>query len=112
MNAIPSLQQGNKARAQQAFSELAKGGLDFDAAHREGWTVAEAEPNTDGTPGVQLQRLDTHDGTAPLFPGDREAWIYVVARARARAGSERHQLALTLLDSCERLLIEATCGPL
>ena len=110
MNAIPTLKPGNEARAQHAFDDLATAGFDFKAAHREGWTVAEAEPNTDGSPGVQLQRLDTHDGTAPSFPGDQEAWVYVVARARA--GSERHQQALTLLDPCERLLIEASCGPL
>ena len=110
MNAIPNLKPGNKARAQHAFDSLATTGLNFEAAHREGWTVAEAEPNTDGSPGVQLQRLDTHDGTAPSFSGDQEAWVYVVARARA--GSERHQQALTLLDLSERSLIEATCGPL
>ena len=108
MNAIPTLKPANEARAQHAFDGHATAGLDFDAAHREGWTSAEAKPNTDGSPGVQLQRLDTHDGTAPVFPGDREAWVYVVVRARA--GSEQHQQALTLLDSCERFLIKATCG--
>ena len=110
MNAIPSLTPANEARAQHAFDGLATAGFDFEAAHREGWTVAEAEPNTDGTPGVQLQRLDTHDGTAPGLPGDKDAWVYVVARARA--GSERHRQALALLDPCERFLIEAACGPI
>ena len=108
MNAIPTLKPGTEARVQHAFDGLAAAGFDFEAAHREGWTIAEAGPNADGTPGVQLQRLDTHDGTAPSFPGDQDAWIYMVARARA--GSERHRQALTLLDPCERFLIEATCG--
>ena len=58
---------------------------------------------------TRAKPLDTHDGTEPRFPGDQQAWIYVVVRARA--GSERHQQALTLLDPCERCLIEATCGP-
>ncbi len=56
MNAIPNLKPADKARAQHAFDGLATAGFDFEAAHPEGWTVAEAEPNTNGTPGVQLQR--------------------------------------------------------
>ena len=108
MNAIPTVQEAYARRMQDAFSTATAAGFDFAAAHREGWTIAQAEPNTDGTPGVQLQRLDTHDGTEPCFPSDQQAWIYVVVRARA--GSERHRQALTLLDPCERFLIEATCG--
>ncbi len=79
------------------------------AAHREGWTVSETEPNADGTPGVQLQRLDDPQDGAPLFPGDKEVWEHVVARARA--GSDLHRQALALVDPFERCLIEATCGP-
>ncbi len=58
MNAVPSLKPANETRPQHAFDGLAAAGFDFEAAHREGWTVAEAEANTDGSPGVQLQRLD------------------------------------------------------
>ncbi len=89
----------------------ASAGPDFDtaAAQREGWTVAEAEPNTDGSPGVQLQRLDDPEDGPPQFPGDREVWEHVVARARA--GSDLHRQALALVDPFERCLIEATCGP-
>ncbi|MBE7210590.1 MAG: hypothetical protein INR65_06185, partial [Gluconacetobacter diazotrophicus] len=79
------------------------------AAQREGWIVADAEPNTDGSPGVQLQRLDDPEDGPLQFPGDKEVWEHVVARARA--GSDLHRQALALVDPFERCLIEATCGP-
>ncbi len=108
MNAVSTMTalQGPEAR-----NTPASGGPDFDtaAAQREGWTVAEAEPNADGSPGVQLQRLDDPEDGPPQFPGDREVWEHVVARARA--GSDLHRQALALVDPFERCLIEATCGP-
>ncbi len=64
MNAIPTLKPGNEARAQHAFDDLATAGFDFKAAHREGWTVSEAEPNTDGTPACSCSAWTAT--TAPL----------------------------------------------
>ena len=108
MNAVSTMTalQGPEVRQTPAS---AGPGFDTAAARREGWTVAAAEPNTDGSPGVQLQRLDDPEDGPPQFPGDREVWEHVVARART--GSDLHRQALALVDPFERCLIEATCGP-
>ena len=82
--------------------------FDYEGAHREGWTVSEAEPRKDGTPGVQLQRLDNPEGGKVLFPDDRDAWRFVVTLARC--GSTLHRQALLMVDDVERALIEITCG--
>ena len=108
MNAVSTV---TALQGPEAGNTPASAGPDVDtaAAQREGWTVAEAEPNADGSPGVQLQRLDDPEDGSPQFPGDREVWEHVVARARA--GSDLHRQALALVDPFERCLIEATCGP-
>ena len=108
MNAVSTVTALHGPREQDAPAPAASE-FDTAAAHREGWTVSEAEPNTDGTPGVQLQRLDDPEDGTPLFPGDKEVWEHVVGRARA--GSDLHRQALALIDPLERCLIEATCGP-
>ncbi len=107
MNAVSTMTALETAREQNAPAPSPA--FDSTAAHREGWTVSETEPNADGTPGVQLQRLDDPQDGAPLFPSDNEVWEHVVARARA--GSDLHRQALALVDPFERCLIEATCGP-
>lgn len=82
--------------------------FDHSAAAREGWSVAEAEELADGTPGVQLQRIDCPEDGQPIFRDDVDAWRHVVARART--GSRLHRRALALVDKVERALIEITCG--
>lgn len=82
--------------------------FDHAAAAREGWSVAEAEDLSDGTPGVQLQRIDCPEDGQPIFRDDVDAWMHVVARART--GSRLHRRALALVDKVERALIEITCG--
>ncbi len=82
--------------------------FDRAAARREGWDVFDRGHATDGTPQLQLQRLDAPEDGEPPFPGDRDAWAHVVARARA--GSALHQAALDAVDDTERMLIEAACG--
>lgn len=82
--------------------------FDHAAAAREGWTVSEAEALADGTPGVQLQRIDCPEDGQPSFRDDVDAWQHVVARART--GSRLHRRALALVDKVERALIEITCG--
>ncbi len=86
------------------------GDIPFDhaAAAREGWSVAAAEELADGTPGVQLQRIDRPEDGQPIFRDDVDAWMHVVARART--GSRLHRRALALVDKIERALIEITCG--
>lgn len=83
--------------------------FDFDAAHRDGWTISDLGRFKDGTPHVELQKLDRpHDGT-PRFYEDKEAWAHVVQKARE--GSSLHLDALDLIDRRERLAIETLFGP-
>ena len=86
-------------------------GFDYEAAHREGWTLSETTDLT-GTPLVQLQALDREtlpSGTATLLPSDRAAWNIVAAGARA--GSALHQDAYKRLSDIEQALIEIVFGP-
>ena len=82
--------------------------FDHDAAAREGWAVRDCGPSFEGAAQAQLQRLDAPPGSQPAFGDDREAWMHVVARARA--GSALHRAALDAVDDMERLLIRASCG--
>ena len=82
--------------------------FDAAAAAREGWTVAEAGVLSDGTPSMQVQRIDCPEGGAPEFADDPAAWTHVVAQARA--GSALHRQALLRIDKVERALIAMTCG--
>jgi hypothetical protein len=68
--------------------------FDHAVATREGWDVFDCNPDPGGK---------------PPFPDDRDAWDFVVTRARA--GSALHRVALAGVDDTERLLIEAACGP-
>ncbi|MGI4799668.1 MAG: hypothetical protein ACRYG8_37645 [Janthinobacterium lividum] len=86
-------------------------GVDYEAAHREGWTPSETVDLT-STPLVQLQALDREtlpSGTATLLPPDRAAW-HIVA-AGARAGPVLHQDAYKRLSDVEQALIEIVFGP-
>ena len=77
-------------------------------ANAEGWGIFDCGLLEDGTPHIELQRIDCpKDGTAP-FPDDGDARDHVVDRARA--GSTFHQHALQVVDPIERCLIEARCG--
>jgi hypothetical protein len=82
--------------------------LDHATAKREGWDVFDGGPDPDGKPQRQLQRIDAPEDGTPPFPDDRDAWEYVVTRARA--GSALHRAALAAVDDTERMLIEAACG--
>ncbi len=84
--------------------------LSFDhaGANREGWDVFDCGHDPDGRPQLQLQRIDTPEDGEPPFPDDRDAWAFVVLRARA--GCALHRAALDAVDSTERMLIEAACG--
>lgn len=77
-------------------------------ARAEGWDVFECGVHEDGSPRVQIQRLDDPGSGPPVFAGDAEAWQHIVERARQ--GSALHLQALRRVDPVERLLIEASCG--
>lgn len=82
--------------------------FDHAAAAREGWVVVDCGLSFEGARQAQLQRLDALSDGKPAFPEDRDAWVHVIARARA--GSTLHRAALGAVDDVERMLIEATCG--
>ncbi len=76
--------------------------------HAEGWDVFDCGCRDDGSPRVELQRLDSPPCGTPVFRSDEDAWRHVVGQARA--GSIPHQRALQMADPVERLAIEAKCG--
>jgi len=82
--------------------------FDHAAASREGWNVSECSGDCDRQPQTQLQRVDVPEDGKPPFADDRDAWLYVVTRARA--GSALHRAALAAVNDVERMLIEAACG--
>ncbi len=77
-------------------------------ANDEGWGIFDCGVLDDGTPHVELQRIDCPADGHPPFPDDGAAWDHVVDQARA--GSTFHQHALQMVDLVERFLIEARCG--
>lgn len=79
-----------------------------EVARQEGWTISECGTHPDGSPNVQMQKLDAQQPELPSFANDRDAWDYVVARART--GSAPHRAALQQVDRVEHALIEASCG--
>ena len=85
-------------------------GEDFDDARAlsEGWGVFDCGCREDGSPRIELQRIDSPACGTPRFQGDDAAWRHVVRQARA--GSVPHQRALQMVDPVERLAIEAKCG--
>ena len=82
--------------------------FDHAAAAKEGWAVSDCGSSFEGARQAQLQRLDALPDGQPAFADDRDAWMHVVARARA--GSILHREALAAVDDMERLLIRASCG--
>lgn len=82
--------------------------FDFEAAHREGWTISNRGTYSDGAPRIELHKLDQPLEAAPKFMEDRDAWAHVVTNARKR--SLLHLQALSLVDRRERLAIVALCG--
>lgn len=77
-------------------------------ANAEGWGIFDCGVLDDGTPHVELQRIDCPADGNPPFSDDGAAWDHVVDQARA--GSTFHQHALQMVDPIERCLIEARCG--
>ncbi|MGI4801948.1 MAG: hypothetical protein ACRYG8_49540, partial [Janthinobacterium lividum] len=76
-----------------------------EVAWREGWTLSECGAHPDGSPIIQLQKLDSQQPELPSFAADRDAWDHVVARART--GSAPHRAVLDQVDRVERTWIEA-----
>lgn len=93
--ALPSLQEGAAAPIIASF--------DFRRAHREGWTLSLLGTSSDGSPRVELRKLDNPPPGIPAFLQDKDAWTHVVARAKE--GSPLHCQALDLVDARERLAI-------
>jgi hypothetical protein len=77
-------------------------------AEAEGWDVFACGCREDGSPRVEIQRIDPPQAGAPVFADDNDAWRHVVTRARA--GSALHLRALKMVDPIERMLIEASFG--
>jgi hypothetical protein len=82
--------------------------FDFERAKRENWTLSDLGRFKDGSPHVELQRIDKPPVGGRVFFDDKAAWGYVVAQARA--GSLFHRQALDLVDRRERLGIETLHG--
>jgi hypothetical protein len=97
-----SLQRRNSA------THLAINDFYYEAAHREGWTVSDYGRFKDGSPHIELQKLDNPKDGAAIFAEDREVWAHVVQQART--GSPLHIQALDLIDRRERLTIETAFG--
>ncbi len=53
----------------------------FDVAQAEGWDVFDCGLREDGTPRIEIQRLDSTAPGQPRFRTDGAAWEHVVARA-------------------------------
>ena len=77
-------------------------------AEAEGWSVFDCGCPEDGSPRVEIQRVDSPEAGDPVFADDSDAWQHVVTRARA--GSALHRRALQMIDPIERMLIEASFG--
>ncbi len=76
-------------------------------AQVEGWDVFDCGLREDGTPRIEIQRLDSVASGEPRFRTDGAAWEHVVARALE--GSALHLAALAMLDATERKLIHLWC---
>jgi hypothetical protein len=77
-------------------------------AEAEGWNVFDCGCREEGSPRVEIQRIDSPQAGALVFADDNDAWRHVVTRARA--GSALHLRALQMIDPIERMLIEASFG--
>ena len=78
-----------------------------DLAQAEGWDVFDCGRREDGTPRIEIQRLDSVAPGQPRFRTDGAAWEHVVARALQ--GSTLHLTALAMLDPTERKMIRLWC---
>lgn len=74
-----------------------------DLAQAEGWDVFDCGLREDGTPRIEIQRLDSVAPGQPRFRTDGAAWEHVMERALE--GSALHLAALAMLDPTERKLI-------
>ena len=83
----------------------------FDAqlAQAEGWDVFDCGLRDNGSPCIEIQRLDSPDNGKPPFKSDHAAWDHVIAQARV--GSLLHVQALQMVDPVERKLIRCFCSP-
>lgn len=83
--------------------------FDHQATTPEGWGVFNCGLREDGTPHVEIQRIDDpDDGSDPKFADDLETWKLVLGRAME--GSALHRTALGLVDPTERMVIESIHG--
>jgi hypothetical protein len=80
-----------------------------EMARAEGWDIFDCGERDDGTPYIELQRVNSPAAGTLRFETDHAAWEHV--GARAREGSGLHAQALQLVDATERKLIQAFCGP-
>ena len=48
--------------------------FDHEAARREGWALSDCGSYGDGTPHIELQKLDNPPSGAPRFSEDKDAW--------------------------------------
>jgi hypothetical protein len=98
------------ADAEKRNTERASGdAFRSEMARAEGWDIFDCGVREDGTPRVELQRVDSPAAGTSRFDTDHAAWEHVVGRARD--GSALHLQALQLVDATERKLIQAFCGP-
>jgi hypothetical protein len=90
---------GDSATATEFSTELARA---------EGWDIFDCGLRDDGSPRIEIQRLDSPPPGRPVFDTDHAAWDRVVAKAQA--GSGLHLQALRLVDPTERKLIAHFCA--
>lgn len=76
--------------------------FDYATAEREGWTIAQFDPHSDGTPVVVIMCLDVPGGPKGGFRNDQEARQHVAERAAQ--GSALHLQAMSLVDRNERFV--------
>lgn len=74
----------------------------------EGWNVFDCGRRADGSPRIELQRIDDPEQGEPKFAADDEAWQHVLNIAQA--GSALHLEALRMIDPIERNIIETVIG--
>jgi hypothetical protein len=77
-------------------------------AEAEAWDVFDCGCREDGSPRVEIQRVDSPQAGAHVFADDSDDWRHAVGHARA--GSALHLRALQMVDPIGRMLIEASFG--
>jgi hypothetical protein len=90
---------GDSAKAAEFNAELARA---------EGWDIFDCGLRDDGSPRIEIQRLDNPAADQSVFDTHHAAWDHVVARAQA--GSGLHLQALRIVDPIERKLIAHFCA--